>query len=96
MAFCTIARDQNKEIQEVYAPNEEPSILFKDILESLGGYSWLKEDALKIWARAYTPTFKNTFVIITKAKTWMFISSKRTGNKIASINTVLDNIITYT
>ena len=40
--------------------------------------------------------FKNTFIVITKTKTWMFVSSKRTGNKIASINTVLDNIITYT
>ena len=41
-------------------------------------------------------TFKNTFIVITKTKTRMFISSKRTRNKIASINTVLDNIITYT
>ena len=41
-------------------------------------------------------TIKNTFIVITKTKTWMFVSSKRTGNKIAGINTVLDNIITYT
>jgi len=61
MAFCTIARDENKEIQEVYAPNEEPSILYHDILDSLGGYSWEKENALKIWARAYTPSFKEQF-----------------------------------
>lgn len=61
MAFCTIARDQNKEIQQVYAPNEEPSILYQDILDTIGNYSWNKETALNIWARAYTPSFKESF-----------------------------------
>lgn len=59
---CTIARDQNNEIQEVYAPNSKPSILFRDVLESLNDYTKEgKETALRIWARAYTPTFKNKF-----------------------------------
>lgn len=62
MAFCTIARDQNGEIQEVLAPNEEPSILYRDILESSNDTTKEgKEAALKIWARAYTPTFKQEF-----------------------------------
>lgn len=60
--FCTIARDQNKEIQEVYAPNRKPSILFRDILTSLNDFSKEgKEKALKTWARAYTPSFKKKF-----------------------------------
>ena len=33
---CTIARDQNGEIQDVFAPNGKSSNLFKDALESLG------------------------------------------------------------
>lgn len=62
MAFCTIARDQSGEIQEVYAPNKNPSILYRDILESLNDNSKEgKENALKIWARAYTPSFKKQF-----------------------------------
>ena len=59
--FCTIARDQNNEIQEVYAPNENPSVLYKDILEALGGAFSEKEEALTIWARAYTQNFKDKF-----------------------------------
>jgi hypothetical protein len=57
MSVCTIARDQNGEIQEVYAPNQNPSILYRDILESVND----KEKALRMWARAYTPTFKKKF-----------------------------------
>lgn len=60
--FCTIARDQNNNIQEVYAPNRKSSILFRDILQSINDYSKEgKERALKTWARAYTPTFKKDF-----------------------------------
>lgn len=60
--FCTISRDQNNEIQEVYAPNKKPSILFKDILESSNNFTKEgKDNALKIWARAYTPSFKKQF-----------------------------------
>lgn len=59
--FCSIARDENNEIQEVYAPNEKSSGLYRDILDSLGGNVFVKEDALKIWARAYTPSFKQSF-----------------------------------
>lgn len=71
-SFCTIARDQNGEIQEVYAPNRNPSILYKDILESSNNFTKEgKEDALKIWARAYTPSFKKRFgdwELVAKAK----------------------------
>lgn len=60
--FCTIARDQNNEIQEVYAPNKKPSILFRDILTSINDNSKEgKEKALKTWARAYTSSFKKKF-----------------------------------
>ena len=59
---CTIARDNKGEIQEVYAPNNKPSTLFKDIIKSISNASKEgKEQALKIWARAYTPTFKDKF-----------------------------------
>ncbi len=59
---CTIVRDNNQEIQEVFAPNENPSILYKDILTSSNDYSKEgKENALRIWAKAYTPSFKKVF-----------------------------------
>ncbi len=62
MAFCTIARDENNEIQAVHAPNRQPSILYNDIVESLNDPSKEgKEAALKIWGRAYTPDFKSKF-----------------------------------
>lgn len=57
MAFCTIARDQNNEIQEVYAPNKRPSLLFSKLSETFQD----KEQALRVWARAYTNKFKQTF-----------------------------------
>lgn len=62
MSFCTISRDENKEIQEVYAPNKKPSKLFRDILQSLNDFTKEGKDrALKTWARAYTPKFKKSF-----------------------------------
>lgn len=62
MAECTIPRDQNGEIQEVYAPNGKPSRLFRDIVEAFNDYTKAGKDAaLKIWARAYTPSFKKKF-----------------------------------
>jgi hypothetical protein len=62
MAFCTIARDQNQEIQEVYAPNRRPSNLYREVLQSINDYTKEgKDKALKIWARAYTPSFKSKF-----------------------------------
>jgi hypothetical protein len=62
MAFCTIARDQNNEIQEVHAPNKKPSILYRDILTSLNDFTKEgKEAALRVWARAYTDSFKKKF-----------------------------------
>ncbi len=62
MAECIISRDQNNEIQEVYAPNGKPSRLFKDILEAFNNFTKEgKDSALKIWARAYTPSFKKKF-----------------------------------
>ncbi len=60
--FCTIARNQVNEIQEVYAPNRKPSILYRDILSSLNDFTKEgKDKALQMWARAYTPTFKSKF-----------------------------------
>lgn len=62
MSFCIIARDQNKEVQEVYAPNEKPSILFRSVVEAFNDSTKDgKENALKVWARAYTPSFKKKF-----------------------------------
>src|ERR1044072_73790 len=57
MAFCTIARDENNNIQVVYAPNREPSLLFSKLVETFQD----KEQALRVWARAYTNKFKQTF-----------------------------------
>lgn len=62
MAFCTIARDQDNEIQEVFAPNKKPSTLYKDILTSFNDFTKQGKDAaLRIWARAYTDSFKEKF-----------------------------------
>lgn len=70
---CEISRDKNNEIQEVYALNKKPSILYHDILTSLNDESPEgKEKALKIWARAYTDGFKKTFgnwELVAEAKT---------------------------
>lgn len=54
---CVISRDEKKEIQEVYAPNKKPSKLFHDIEEVMND----KEASVRIWARAYTPSFKKDF-----------------------------------
>jgi len=62
MAECVISRDKNNEIQEVYAPNRRPSLLFHDIIDALNNRTKQGKDlALKIWARAYTSNFKNIF-----------------------------------
>jgi len=78
---CTIARDQNGEIQDVFAPNQKSSKLFTSAVESINDSSKEgKEKALKIWARAYTPTFKERF------GDWELISqAKGVANEIKGI-----------
>ena len=55
---CSIIRNkENNNIEEVLAPNGQPSVLFQSINEKIKD----KEDALNRWLITYTPTFKNTF-----------------------------------
>ena len=54
---CNIIRNKDGKIVKVTADNGKDSKLFKDIVNL--GYD--KETALKKWAVAYTPTFKNWF-----------------------------------
>lgn len=62
MAVCRISRDQNNEVQEVYADNKKPSILYRDVLEGFNDNSKQgKENALKVWARAHTVSFRTSF-----------------------------------
>jgi hypothetical protein len=57
---CSIIRNsETKEIERVLAPNGKDSILYDDILSVMGPES--KEDALTLWAQAYTPEFKDWF-----------------------------------
>lgn len=58
MAACNVYRDKEGNITKVTAPNEQESILFASLTSSLGGD---KEKALRAWAQAYTPTFKEEF-----------------------------------
>jgi hypothetical protein len=55
---CSIIRNKSGEISRVLAPNSKDSILFKDIME-LPALAGDKEQALRMWAIAYTPEFKN-------------------------------------
>lgn len=58
MACSIIRNNQTNEIEQVFAPNGNESKLFKDILESV---SPDKEEALRLWAQVYTPSFKKWF-----------------------------------
>ena len=54
---CQVFRDDSGEINRVVAPNGQESILFKDLL----GDGADKEQALKNWIKAYTPSFKQKY-----------------------------------
>ena len=54
---CNIVRNANGNIVKVTADNGKNSKLFRDIVKL--GYD--KETALKKWAMAYTPVFKQWF-----------------------------------
>lgn len=49
---CRIERKEGR-IEQVYAPNGNPSLLYEEALEKLGN----REDALQVMATAYTPGF---------------------------------------
>lgn len=55
---CSIIRNQSGEISTVLATNGKDSILYKNILE-IPAIAGDKEQALRMWAIAYTPEFKN-------------------------------------
>lgn len=57
MATCSVIRDQNENIKQVLAPNGAESVLYKDILKYIPN----KEEALRVWAKAYTDSFKKSF-----------------------------------
>ena len=57
MACSIIRNKQTNEIEQVLAPNEKESILYKEILKINPD----KEAALKLWAQVYTPSFKAWF-----------------------------------
>lgn len=52
-AACKISRDSNKEIQEVYAPNNKPSLLWHELVKDLGD----KELALTNYVKTLDPNF---------------------------------------
>jgi hypothetical protein len=54
---CSIIRDENGKLIETRAPNGNKSILFDSIVELQPD----KEEALKLWAQVYTPSFKQFF-----------------------------------
>jgi len=55
---CSIIRNKDtKEIERVNAPNGKESILYNSVLEMNSD----KEEALRIWAQVYTPSFKQWF-----------------------------------
>lgn len=59
MIGCAVIRDKDtNEIKRVLAPNGEDSILYNQII---GDQSLSKEEALRIWAKAYTPSFQDKF-----------------------------------
>ena len=55
---CSIIRNKSGEIKKVLAANGKDSILYNEIL-SLPAIAGDKEQALRMWAIAYTPEFKN-------------------------------------
>lgn len=57
MAECFVFRNEQGEITRVNAPNGKESYLFKNLTNLVKD----KEQALKLWAQVYTPTFKNWF-----------------------------------
>lgn len=58
MVTCSIIRDpETKEISRVLAPNGQDSQLFKSITGTVTD----KEEAIKVWAYAYTDSFKQRF-----------------------------------
>lgn len=57
MSFCTIARDQNNVIQEVYAENKKPSILWHSLVDLVKD----KEKALNNYLKIFTTTFRKEF-----------------------------------
>lgn len=64
---CSVFRNEKGEITRVEASNGEESKLFKSINDLVKD----KEQALRMWAQVYTPSFKNWFgdwEIIQKAK----------------------------
>lgn len=54
---CSIIRNQAGQIKSILAPNSKESILYKDILD-IPAIAGDKEKALRMWAVAYTPEFK--------------------------------------
>ncbi len=54
---CSIIRDENGKLVETRAPNGNKSILFESIRELQPN----EEEALKLWAQVYTPSFKQFF-----------------------------------
>lgn len=68
-AQCSIYRDKEGQIERVLAPNGKESKLFSSLTELTKD----KEQALRLWAQAYTPAFKKWFgdwESIEKAKTF--------------------------
>lgn len=57
---CSIFRDKDGNIERVEAPNKEQSILYASLLNSFGGPG-NEEEALRTWAKVYTPSFKSEF-----------------------------------
>lgn len=57
MADCIVHRDKENNITRVDAPNGKESTLYNSLFNLLGD----KEEALKSWAKVYTPSFKQWF-----------------------------------
>lgn len=55
---CSIERNKKGEIEEVYAPNKKPSILYRDIVSSL---DITKDQAVRLWAQTYTKSFSGLY-----------------------------------
>lgn len=55
---CQILRNQNNEIERVLAENGQDSALFNNLNQLVNGD---KEQALRLWAKTYTPSFKAWF-----------------------------------
>lgn len=57
---CSVFRDKDNNITRVEAPNGQESVLFSSLKAAIGELG-NEEDALRAWARVYTPTFKQWF-----------------------------------